>query len=205
MAPGAAQATAICAAGLAAGALTGARSVRLPHAHLDLTGQLATLFDHQLAVADLAADLAGAVDHQLLAHGQGAGEFAMDLGDVDLGRTVESPLLRDVNDARVHGRLHRAFHHQRVAVRDLDPLELDVGAHGQLAAALLGHGTVRGGGGGADLGGHGTGLLRLGHRGGAVQAVAGGAVQAADRARAGRKVLCVALGEKGVVHGHASS
>jgi hypothetical protein len=37
---------------------------------------------------------------------------------------------------RDHGRLHDAFDHQGVAIGDLDALELDVGADGQLAAPL---------------------------------------------------------------------
>src|SRR6476646_1334204 len=54
-------------------------------AELDLAGELAALFDHDLAVTDAAGDLARRVDDELLADGEVAVERATDLGDVDLG------------------------------------------------------------------------------------------------------------------------
>ena len=85
----------------------------------------------------------------------------MDLGDVDFGRAVEGTLLGDLDHARVHGGLHRAFDDQRVAVGDLHALELDVGAHGQLAAAF-GDLAGRAGGGGCHVHvGHGLRGRRL--------------------------------------------
>ena len=50
---------------------------------------------------------------------------------------VKSALLRNVDDARIHGGLDRPLDHQCVAVRNFYALELDVGAYGQLAAALV--------------------------------------------------------------------
>ena len=61
-------------------------------AHVDFTRNLAALLDHQLAIADLAAHLAGTENHQLLPHGQRAVEVTPDFGDVDVGRTPEGAL-----------------------------------------------------------------------------------------------------------------
>ena len=117
MAAGSARTTAGAAGCARASANTG----------FDLARQLPALFHHQLAVADLAVDLARAVDHQLLAHGEGAVEFAMDLGNVDLCRALECAVFRDMDHARIHGGFYRAFHYQRVAVGDLHALSLMLG------------------------------------------------------------------------------
>ena len=61
----------------------------------------------------------------------------MDLGNIDFCRAMKRPVLRNLDDTRVHGGLHRALNHQRVAIRDLHAFELDIGAHSQLAAARL--------------------------------------------------------------------
>jgi alkyl hydroperoxide reductase subunit F len=97
--------------------------------------ELPAFLDHHLAVADGARHLAGAINHQPVAHGQVAVKAAADFRDVDLGRALERADLGDLHQARIHGRLDQAFDDQRVAVGDLDPLELDVGADDELAAA----------------------------------------------------------------------
>ena len=61
----------------------------------------------------------------------------MDLGNVDLCRALECAVFRDMDHARIHGGFYRAFHYQRVAVGDLHALELDVGAHRELAARAV--------------------------------------------------------------------
>jgi hypothetical protein len=109
-------------------------------AEADFARQLAAFFDDDLAVADLAGDLAGRVNDELLAHGEAAVEHAADFGDVDFGRALELALLGDLHQARIHGRFDQAFDHERVAIGDLDALELDVRADGELAAAFLGNG-----------------------------------------------------------------
>ena len=103
-------------------------------------------FNHQFAVANRAGDFAGRVNHQLLAHGQVAVELTANFGDVDFSRSLESALLGNLDDARIHGRFYRAFNYQRVAVGDFNALELDVGPDRQLAAAfLVAAGSKRGG------------------------------------------------------------
>jgi hypothetical protein len=82
------------------------------------------------------------MDDELLAHGEAAVEHAADLGDVDFGRALELALLGDLHQARIHGGFDQAFDHERVAIGDLDALELDVRADGELAAAFLGDGAV---------------------------------------------------------------
>lgn len=62
-----------------------------PGSCLDLPCQLPALFDHHLAIADLAADLARAIDHQLFTDGERAVELAMDFCDIDLGRAMKRP------------------------------------------------------------------------------------------------------------------
>src|SRR3569832_2136458 len=99
------------------------RSAR--RASLDLAGQLAALFDHDLAVADPAGDLAGRIDRELLTHREVAVELAVDLGDVDLARALERAALGDLDHARIRRRFDRAFDHERVALGDLDALRLD--------------------------------------------------------------------------------
>src|SRR6476620_11504091 len=100
---------------------------------LHVAGDLAAFFDHQFAVADLAGDFAGSEDHQLFTHGQVAIEFAADFRQVDFGRALEGALVGDLDHARIHGRFDTAFHHQGVAIGDLNAFELDVGTDDQFA------------------------------------------------------------------------
>ena len=88
-----------------------------------------------LAVADLARALAGGVDDELLAHRQLALEAAADLGVVDGDRALEHAVLGDLEHARVERRLDAAFDDQRVAVADLDALDLDLPADHELRLA----------------------------------------------------------------------
>jgi hypothetical protein len=61
----------------------------------------------------------------------------MDLGIVDRDGALEHAVLRDLEDARVEGGLDAAFHHQRVAIADLDALDLDLGADDELGFLAL--------------------------------------------------------------------
>src|SRR5258706_15431037 len=109
------------------GGLAAGRQVRLrlvQHGHL--AGELRAFLDLDPGVADLARALAGAVDHELLAHRQLALEAAADLGVVDRDRALEHAVLGDLEPARVEGRLDAAFDDQRVAIADLDALDLDL-------------------------------------------------------------------------------
>src|SRR4051812_25230008 len=56
---------------------------------LDVARQLATLLDHQLAVADRPGDATRAVDDQARARRELAREHAVDLGDVDQRGALE--------------------------------------------------------------------------------------------------------------------
>src|SRR5688572_30436821 len=127
------------------GALFLARERVAGRERADFTRQLAAFFDGELAVADLAGDLAVRMDDELLADGELALEAAVDLGDVDARSALEHALLGDLDHAAVHGRLDAAFHDERVAIGDLDTLQLDVGPDDELAALALG-GTGRRGG-----------------------------------------------------------
>jgi hypothetical protein len=109
-------------------------------AAVDLAHQLPAFLDHQLAVADLAADAARGVDDQFVAHGQIAVEATADFGQIDLGGAAERALFGDLHQARIHGGLDRALDQQGVAIGDLNALQFDVRAHGELAAALAGRG-----------------------------------------------------------------
>src|SRR3981081_2728972 len=105
--------------------------------HRDLARQLGAFLDLDLGVADLARYLAGAVDHELLAHRQLAFEAAMDLGVVDRDRALEHAVRRDLEYARVEGRFDAAFNDERVAIADLDALQLDVGTDDELGFLAL--------------------------------------------------------------------
>src|SRR5690606_11835395 len=107
---------------------------------LDVASNLAALFDHQLAVADLARDFAGRVNHEFFAYGQVAIEFATDFGDVDFCRTLECADLGDLDHARIHRCFDPAFDHQRVAIGNFNAFQLDVGTDDQLAADFVGAG-----------------------------------------------------------------
>src|SRR5437879_683264 len=123
----------------------------------DLAGELRAFLDLDLGVADLARDLAGAVDGELLAHRQLAFEAAVDLGVVDRDGALEHAVLRDLEHARVERGFHAAFDHQRVAVGDLGAFHLDVGADDQLRFLAL-FTLFRGEGRGCHVGGrHGRG------------------------------------------------
>ena len=76
------------------------------HRALDIPRQLATFFDHHFAVADATGHLAGGVNHQLVAHGEVAVEYAPDLCNVDLRRPFEFTLFGDLDHTRVHGGFH---------------------------------------------------------------------------------------------------
>jgi hypothetical protein len=85
-----------------------------------------------------------------LPHGEVAIELPVNLRDIDLSRALESAELRNLNHPRIHRRLDRALHHQGVAIGDLDALELDVRANGQLATNVFARrcdaqGQIRGG------------------------------------------------------------
>src|SRR2546430_17042366 len=75
----------------------------------DLAGELRAFLDLDLGVANLARDLAGAVDGELLAHRQLAFEAAVDLGVVDGDGALEHAVLRDLEHARVERRFHASF------------------------------------------------------------------------------------------------
>src|SRR5258706_288884 len=105
--------------------------------HLDLAGELRAFLDLALGVADLARHLAGGVDHELLAHRELAFEAAVDLRLVDRDGALEHPMRGDLEHARVERRLDAAFHHQRVAIADLDALDLDLGADDELGFLAL--------------------------------------------------------------------
>ena len=94
----------------------------------DVAADLAALLHQELAVAHLARHAPGGVDHEPAAHRELALEAAADLRDLDVRRALEGPLLGDLDGAAHHRRLHAALDHERVAVVDLDALELDVGA-----------------------------------------------------------------------------
>src|SRR5258706_1662213 len=103
--------------------------------HGDVAADFRAFLDLDLGVADLAGDLARGVDDELLAHRELALEAAVDLGVVDRDRALEHAVLGDLEHARVEGRLDAAFDDQRIAVADLDALQLDVRADDQLRLA----------------------------------------------------------------------
>src|SRR5437867_1311743 len=82
--------------------------------HLYLACELRAFLDLDLGVADLARDLAGRVDGELLAYRQLALEAAVDLGVVDSDRALEHAVLGDLEHARVEGRFDASFDHERV-------------------------------------------------------------------------------------------
>jgi len=75
------------------------------------------------------------VNDELLAHRQLAFETAVDLGVVDGDRALEHAVLGDLEHARVERRFDAAFDDQRVAIADLDALDLDLRADDQLRLA----------------------------------------------------------------------
>jgi len=70
--------------------------------------------------------------------GELAVERAVDLGDVDRRRAVETPRREDLHRLAVDRRIDVALDHQDVAVRDLDALEVDVDPDGQAAFGAIG-------------------------------------------------------------------
>jgi len=62
-----------------------------------------------------------------------AGEFAVDLGDVDQRGSLERSRARDLHGLAVNGRLDVAFDDEHVAVGNVDAAQLDVDANGKLA------------------------------------------------------------------------
>src|SRR6266704_1129238 len=97
----------------------------------NLAGDLAAFLDVQLAVADLAIDLAGGMDDELAAGDQFALEAAADFGDVDADLADEHAGLGNAHNAAVHRRLDAPFDDQGVAVEDFRALEFDVRADDQ--------------------------------------------------------------------------
>src|SRR5437016_14590055 len=81
----------------------------------DLAGELRTFLDLDLGVANLAGDLAGAVDGELLAHRQLAFEAAVDFGVVDGDGALAHAVLRTRGHARVVRHFHAAVDTQRIA------------------------------------------------------------------------------------------
>ena len=102
----------------------------------DVTADLATLLDEDRAVADLAADPATGMNHELLARRQFALESPMDLGHVDPYLALEGAALGDSQHTTVHRRVNTPFDHQRVAVEDLRAAQLDLGTDDQATVAL---------------------------------------------------------------------
>src|SRR5262245_66336755 len=100
--------------------------------HREVARDLGAFLDADLGVADLARHLAARVHDQLLAYRDLALEAAADLGLVDGDRALEYAVLGDLEHARVERGLDAAFDHQRVAVADLDALDLDVLADAHL-------------------------------------------------------------------------
>src|SRR5258708_12267988 len=94
--------------------------------HRDLARQLGAFLDLDLGVADLARHLAGAVDHELLAHRQLAFEAAMDLGVVDRDGALEHAVRRDLEYARVEGPFDAPFNDEVAAIPDPHPLPLNI-------------------------------------------------------------------------------
>jgi hypothetical protein len=77
------------------------------------------------------------MDDELLAHRELALEAAMHLGVVDGDRPLEHAVLGDLKHARVERGLDAAFHHERVAIADLDALDLDLRADDELRFLAL--------------------------------------------------------------------
>src|SRR6185437_6518422 len=92
----------------------------------DVAGHLAAFLHEDLPVADLAPDAPARVDHELLPRGHLAMEDAADLGDVDVDLAFEGAVLGDLDRAAHHRRLDAALDDERVAIVDLDTLQLDV-------------------------------------------------------------------------------
>jgi hypothetical protein len=88
----------------------------------------------QLAVANLPGHASARVDHQALARRHLTLEVAANLGDLDVDLAVEGAGLGDLDRAAHHGRLDPPLDHERVAVVDLDALQLDVRTDDELAA-----------------------------------------------------------------------
>src|SRR4051812_32848406 len=105
---------------------------------MDLARDLATRLDLDLAVGDLARELAGRADEQPLAYGERALEAAADLGAFDLGRALEVAGLGDFDDPAFGQRgFDAAFDDQPVARGDLAG-EHDLAADDELFALRRG-------------------------------------------------------------------
>src|SRR5690606_32891853 len=127
---------------------------------LHRAGNLAAAFDLDLAIGDLARDLAAAADQQTAAHAEAAFEAAADLGLLDFRRPLELAGLADLDETAVGQlRFHLAFDDDAVAGGDL-AREADLAAdHQHLGFRMALTAVAAGGGGGSRLA---RGLRQLG-------------------------------------------